>query len=312
MVATLAMPAYDYPTQCMSGFLLRYIAPRTEPVHLWGLMDTERNFTRALYSSDVIIGCGHGDPDLFTGQYQEVLLDARNLPNMTGKVAFLISCETAQALGKALIDAGCEAFFTVGGEAPPDHDPPPGIEPGEVTGGERAVARYPDADYESIPVGAPTQEVTGPEIKVARYPDAGYENIPVGEEGEEVTGPEIKVDRYPASGYEPVPVGGVSPSEYIQITNVGSVSEANYGQTVYVWVTLENLWDDRLTASAIILVDGHIIEEKQSSVGPGVWSWPRMEFTMPNRTVTLMVIAKYWSGSVWVEADRETKEIILV
>jgi hypothetical protein len=111
MVATLTMPAYDYPTQCMSGFLLRYIAPRMEPVHLWGFTDTEKNFMRVLQASDVLIGCGHGDPDLFTGQYQEILLDARNVPDMRGKVAFLISCETAQALGKAMVNAGCEGYI---------------------------------------------------------------------------------------------------------------------------------------------------------------------------------------------------------
>lgn len=111
MVVTLAMPAYDYPTQCMSGFLLRHIAPRVEPVHLWGFMDNSGTFSRALHASDVIIGCGHGDPDVFTGQYQDILLDARSLPDMTGKVAFIVSCETAQSLGKALVNAGCEGYI---------------------------------------------------------------------------------------------------------------------------------------------------------------------------------------------------------
>jgi len=60
---------------------------------------------------DAIIGVGHGSPSEFCGHNNQVILDTKSIPDVKDKVVILISCETAQVLGPALIDAGAASYI---------------------------------------------------------------------------------------------------------------------------------------------------------------------------------------------------------
>jgi len=113
MPTVLAMADFDLPTRSASGFMLRYIAPRVEPVQLLGMLVRRLPFRLAAPQSDIIIGTGHGDVDTFTGQNEAILLEVGNYDpiEVKGKVIKLLSCQTGVELGPDLVKNGCAAFM---------------------------------------------------------------------------------------------------------------------------------------------------------------------------------------------------------
>lgn len=61
-----------------------------------------------------LIGCGHGSPDTWTGQYIEdrysTLLTPYNAGLMEGRVVYLLSCLTGQKLGPEIVSHGALAY----------------------------------------------------------------------------------------------------------------------------------------------------------------------------------------------------------
>jgi len=105
----ICLADYDFPTRSASGFLIRYVVPRSEPPQLVGELCRKPLFTTLTFG-DLIIAMGHGDPDTLTGQNEVILMDTEHIPNVKGKIIKLVSCETGQKLGPALINAGAIAF----------------------------------------------------------------------------------------------------------------------------------------------------------------------------------------------------------
>jgi hypothetical protein len=112
MPVTLALADFDLPTRSASGFLLRWIAPRVEPVQLFSMLVRRTPFRLSAPQSDIIIGVGHGQENAFTGQNEAVILEVgRYDPSeVRGKVIKLISCQTGVALGPDLIRNGAASF----------------------------------------------------------------------------------------------------------------------------------------------------------------------------------------------------------
>ncbi len=112
MTATLVLADYDYPTRSASGFLLRYVLPRMEPVQLYGPLTRRPLFAAVASFSDVILGMGHGLPDTFCGQRDGALLKvgAYQPREVAGKVIKLLSCQSGQELGPDVIAQGALAF----------------------------------------------------------------------------------------------------------------------------------------------------------------------------------------------------------
>ena len=113
MPTVLAMSDFDLPTRSASGFLLRYIAPRVEPVQLLGVLVRRLPFRLSAPQSDIIIGAGHGGVDVFTGQNEAVLLEVGQYSprEVRGKVIKLLSCQCGVILGPNLVRNGCAAFM---------------------------------------------------------------------------------------------------------------------------------------------------------------------------------------------------------
>ena len=113
MPAAVLMSDYDLPTRSASGFVLRYIAPRLEPVHLYAIMARRVPFELSAPQSDLIIGVGHGDEVGFSGQNEAVILEVGkyNPVEVRGKVIKLLSCQTGVALGPDTVKNGAEAFL---------------------------------------------------------------------------------------------------------------------------------------------------------------------------------------------------------
>ena len=113
MPTVLALSDYDLPTRSSSGYLLRYIVPRVEPVQLFGLLVRRLPFQLAAPQSDIIIGTGHGDVDVFTGQNEAVILEVGKYDprEVKGKVIKLLSCQTGVELGPDLVEKGCAVFM---------------------------------------------------------------------------------------------------------------------------------------------------------------------------------------------------------
>ena len=106
----LTLPIHDLPTRSASGFIIRYILPRSIPPQLVGPLDRKVSFS-TLTIGDAIIGIGHGSPSEFCGHNNEVILEVTSIPDVKGKVVILISCETAQQLGPSLINAGAISYI---------------------------------------------------------------------------------------------------------------------------------------------------------------------------------------------------------
>lgn len=105
----IALADHDYATRSASGFMIRYILPRTAPVHLLGALDRKGLFTKLSFG-DLLVAVGHGSPSELCGQHLEVIMDAWDIPAVRGKVVKLISCETAQVLGPSLVAEGAAGY----------------------------------------------------------------------------------------------------------------------------------------------------------------------------------------------------------
>lgn len=112
MPTVLAMADFDLPTRSASGFMLRYVVPRVEPVHLFSILVRRLPFRLSAPQSDIIIGVGHGDVDVFTGQNEALILQVNKYSpsEVRGKVIKLLSCQTAVILGPDLIRNGAASF----------------------------------------------------------------------------------------------------------------------------------------------------------------------------------------------------------
>lgn len=112
MPTTVLMSDFDLPTRSASGFLLRYIAPRVEPVQLFSMLVRRTPFRLTAPQSDVIIGVGHGDVDAFTGHNEALILEVGRYDprEVEGKVIKLLSCQTGVKLGPDLIRNGAASF----------------------------------------------------------------------------------------------------------------------------------------------------------------------------------------------------------
>lgn len=105
----IAIADYDWPTRSASGFLVRYILPRTAPPQLVGPLDNKPLFT-TLNFGDYLLVMGHGSPSELFGQNEVLLMDTNSIPNVEKKFVRFLSCETGQILGPAIIRAGATGF----------------------------------------------------------------------------------------------------------------------------------------------------------------------------------------------------------
>jgi len=116
MPTTVLMSDFDLPTRSASGFLLRYIAPRVEPIQLLGVLVRRLPFRLSAPQSDIIIGVGHGSEDAFTGQNEAVILEAGQYSprEVRGKVIKLLSCQCGVKLCPNLVanGAACAMGYT--------------------------------------------------------------------------------------------------------------------------------------------------------------------------------------------------------
>ena len=108
MPVSVLMSDFDLPTRSASGFILRYIAPRVEPIQLFSVLVRRLPFRLSAPQSDIIIGVGHGSEDSFCGHNEAVILEVGkyNPREVRGKVIKLISCLTGVELGPDLIKNG--------------------------------------------------------------------------------------------------------------------------------------------------------------------------------------------------------------
>lgn len=113
MPTAVLMSDFDLPTRSASGFLLRYIVPRVEPVQLYYIFVRRLPFQLSAPQSDIIIGVGHGDEVSFTGHNEALILEiGKYAPReVQGSVIKLLSCLTGIALGPDLIKNGAKAFL---------------------------------------------------------------------------------------------------------------------------------------------------------------------------------------------------------
>lgn len=113
MPTAVLMADFDLPTRSASGFILRYIAPRVEPVQLYAMLARRLPFELSAPQSDIIIGAGHGDEIGFSGQNEAPILEVGkyNPMEVKGKVIKLLSCQTGVALGPDLVKNGAKAFL---------------------------------------------------------------------------------------------------------------------------------------------------------------------------------------------------------
>lgn len=112
MPTILCMADFDLPTRSASGFMLRYIALRVEPVQLFSVFVRRLPFQLSAPPSDIIIGCGHGSADAFTGHNEAIILETGKYDprEVKGKVIKLLSCQTGVELGPDLIRNGAASF----------------------------------------------------------------------------------------------------------------------------------------------------------------------------------------------------------
>ena len=113
MPVVLAMPDHDLATRSASGFLLRWIAPRVEPAHLFSGLVRRKPFQLSAPQSDIIILMGHGDQDALTGQNEVVILEVGQYDprEIEGKVIKLLSCQTGVYLGPDLVRKGAASVM---------------------------------------------------------------------------------------------------------------------------------------------------------------------------------------------------------
>lgn len=106
----ITLPLHDLPTRSASGFLMRYVMPRSTPPQLVGGLDRKPLFSIQAVG-DCIIGVGHGSPDAYAGHNNEILMSTDDIPNVQDKIIILLACQTARDLGPKLIAAGASAYI---------------------------------------------------------------------------------------------------------------------------------------------------------------------------------------------------------
>lgn len=113
MTATLAIADFDLPTRSASGFILRYVVPRVGPIPLYSVLDRRTPFRFSSQQADIIIGMGHGDVDIFTGQNMGRILEVNRYSRreVEGKVIYLLSCQSGVELGPDLVRNGAASFM---------------------------------------------------------------------------------------------------------------------------------------------------------------------------------------------------------
>jgi len=113
MPTAILMSDFDLPTRSASGFMLRYIAPRVEPVQLFAVLARRTPFQLTAPQSDIIIGVGHGDEAVFSGQNEAIILEVGKYEprEVAGKLIKLLSCQTGVELGPDLVKNGAQAFL---------------------------------------------------------------------------------------------------------------------------------------------------------------------------------------------------------
>ena len=113
MTATLCMSSFDLPTHSASAFLLRYIAPRMEPFHLYGPIARRPFFGMFAPASDFILADGHGEADEYTAQSESLIwrVGQYSPAEVKGKVVKLVSCLVGQQLGPDLVATGGARAF---------------------------------------------------------------------------------------------------------------------------------------------------------------------------------------------------------
>lgn len=113
MTCALLMSSFDLPSHSISGFLLRYIAPRVEPFQLYGPIARRPFFTAIAPAADVIIADGHGEQDEFSAQGESLIWKTGNynIREVQGKVIKLISCQAGVVLGPDLVQNGARCFM---------------------------------------------------------------------------------------------------------------------------------------------------------------------------------------------------------
>lgn len=111
MPTVLALPSFDLATRSASGYLLRWIAPRLEPVHLLHALDTRRAFILSAPQSDIIIMTGHGSEDSITGQNEAVILEVGKYSpgEVKGKVIKLLACQCGVILAPNMVEKGASS-----------------------------------------------------------------------------------------------------------------------------------------------------------------------------------------------------------
>ena len=103
---------------------------------------------------------------------------------------------------------------------------------------------------------------------------------------------------------------------YLEITHVSMVEEAEVGQTVYIYVSVRNKYTEAVFATVTVAVNGIEIQGAQATLQPSVeYSWPLMQFTMPNKSVQGTIAAFYYTGlpppDDWVKDDEKTFSVKL-
>lgn len=113
MPSTLVLADFDLPTRSASGWLIRWILPRLEPIPLYSLLARRLPFQLSAPQSDIIMGVGHGAEDAFTGQNEATILEVGkyNPREVKGKVIKLLSCQSGVKLGPDIIANGARCFM---------------------------------------------------------------------------------------------------------------------------------------------------------------------------------------------------------
>lgn len=112
MPVLLTLPDFDLPTRFASGYLIRYLANRVEPVQLYGPMSNKFLFRQLAKPADFIFGSGHGLSSSFGGQDREKMIEVGDYDSsvVAGKFIKLLTCQTGKSLGPDMILNGASAF----------------------------------------------------------------------------------------------------------------------------------------------------------------------------------------------------------
>lgn len=114
-----ARPNHDLPTSDASYWFTDYVLGVARKlgipyINLEGQAVTKENYRKAIMEQDPIFICGvgHGNPNTYTGQYNEMLLDrsVESTQYLTGRSASFMSCQWGRA-SRFFVDLGCLGFY---------------------------------------------------------------------------------------------------------------------------------------------------------------------------------------------------------